>query len=107
MATPVTIAKDWTLPAIVPHSALFVPQVVYVPMHAHAEPPVPIDWVAGAGSHQLTSSVFHQGATIAQDSHDCGKGIPHVCWPINNAFLPLFIYFSKRKASFRAPRVCA
>jgi len=73
----------------------------------HVELPVPIYWPPGFGQHKLTSTVKHQGVTIAQQDHDCGILIPHVSVPPVplNIMLALIIPFSSRKFAFSAGTV--
>ena len=103
---PVTIAADWTLPMISVHMNIHVPAPPPPGVsYPHAEVPVPIYYAPGRGQHKLTFSVFHQGMPIAQDGHDCGHGIIHLCYPPNNVLLLAHNALSKRKTVFGASTV--
>ncbi|WP_437682410.1 hypothetical protein [Sorangium sp. So ce131] len=60
---------------------------------------VPQSWPPGVGlgSVKKTSSVLCGGLALMLAGHDCGKLIPQITIPINNALLPTFLPTSKRK----------
>ncbi|AUX42699.1 uncharacterized protein SOCE26_041320 [Sorangium cellulosum] len=81
---------------------------LYHPIPPPPTPPVPTyaieivlsqSWPPGVGlgSVKKTSSVLCGGLALMLAGHDCGKLIPQITIPLNNALLPTFLPTSKRK----------
>lgn len=93
------------------HQQLLVtpPVLTPVPMGPYVESPAPIWWIPGyvTGKHELTTTVFHNHLTIAQEGHDLGMMLIHVAIPPNDLLIPVNMLASSREAKFEASEVIA
>ena len=95
---PVTVSTDFSFGGSL---HFYVPLPVPAPptVMPAVEIPIPQAWPPGLslGSVKKTSSVLANGWSIIQTTHDCGKVIPQITIPPNNALLPLHMAGSSRE----------
>lgn len=99
---PVTVSLDFSFGGSLHY---FVPIPVPAPptVMPAVEIPIPQAWPIGVamGSVKKTSTVLVNGKAAIQTGHDCGKLIPQITIPINNAMLPLHLVGSSRETIFK------
>jgi len=95
---PVTVSTDFSFGGSL-HFYVPIPVPAPPTMMPAVEIPIPQAWPVGValGSVKKTSSVLVNGRAAIQAGHDCGKIIPQITIPPNNALLPLHLVGSSRE----------